>query len=171
MTDECVQGAEATRRAATDGQSVMKLAEQAAGQAVAVVNQSKAGAGRAGGSHRPDQGYDRPDPRDCRPDQSAGAECGHRIRPRRRERPRLCRGGRRSAQAGGAYLANHRAHHQRWYSTLSASPAAWPAKWICRRQRLAASARRYGNLPVHLQSLLRVADESRDFAMGLSEHR
>ena len=41
MTDECVQGAEATRRAATDGQGVMQLAEQTAGQAVAVVTQSK----------------------------------------------------------------------------------------------------------------------------------
>ncbi|WP_147694030.1 methyl-accepting chemotaxis protein [Vogesella mureinivorans] len=42
MTEESVRGAEATRRAATDGQAVMKLAEAAAGQAVAVVNQSKA---------------------------------------------------------------------------------------------------------------------------------
>jgi aerotaxis receptor len=41
MTEESVRGAEATRRAATDGQAVMQHAEQAAGHAVSVVNQSK----------------------------------------------------------------------------------------------------------------------------------
>jgi len=41
MTDQCVAGAEATRRAATDGEHVMKMAEQTAGQAVKVVSDSK----------------------------------------------------------------------------------------------------------------------------------
>ncbi len=52
------------------------------------------------------------DPRCGRPDQSAGAERRHRGRPCGRTRPRLCCGGRRSAQAGRAHHQFHPGNHR-----------------------------------------------------------
>ncbi|MFN4236088.1 MAG: methyl-accepting chemotaxis protein [Vogesella sp.] len=167
MTDQCVEGAEATRRAATDGEGVMKLAEQAAGQAVQVVSDSKNQLGELSAAIAQIKGM---------------TDLIHEIADQTNllalnaaiESARAGETGRGFAVVADEVrkLAERTAQTTERITALVQDIVSITDSVAGKMDLSAAEVGRVSDeirqSASHLQSLLRVADEARDFALGLS---